>query len=76
MGKYTHKILCIQKFTYLFNCITICSCDSAEDIEVADMEATNEVEEAEEEADDDSTNQNTCLYLHVFSEICYVLIID
>ena len=51
------------------------SCDSAEDVEVADMEATNEVEEAEEEADDDSTNQNTCLYLHVFSEICYVLII-
>ena len=37
------------------------------------MEETNQVEETEEEADDDSTNQsiwNTCLYLYIFSEIC------
>ena len=49
----------------------ICSCDSDEDIEVADVEETNEVKEAEEEADDDSTNQsiwNTCLYLYIFQK--------
>ena len=48
----------------------ICSCDSVEDIEAADVEETNKVKEAKEETDDDSTNQstwNTCLYLYIFS---------
>ena len=48
----------------------ICSCDSDEDVEVADVEETNEVKEAEEEVDDDSINQiwNTCLYLYIFQK--------
>ena len=32
----------------------ICSCDSDEDIEVADEEEINEVEEVEDQADNDS----------------------